>query len=133
MAFKLKASRVLAMIVFFWLVCLILLVSQLLRFCLVGWDFSIDLLVRFIRSVFHSITWIVFQDLSCYVFFTSSNKKMFRFTSFCRFFNILHEIFLIAALIFSAGYYCARIFFTSSNFFSLHHFAAFSTFCVKSF
>ena len=67
MAFKLKASRVLGMIVF-WLVCLILLVSQLLRFCLVDWDCSIDLLVRFIRSVFHSITWIVVQDLSCYVF-----------------------------------------------------------------
>ena len=30
-------------------------------------------------------------------------------------------MFLIAALIFfSAGYYCARIFFTSSNFFSLY-------------
>ena len=53
---------------FFRVVCLVLLVSQLLRFCLVGWDCSIDLLVRFIRSVFHSITWIVFQDLSCYVF-----------------------------------------------------------------
>ena len=25
-------------------------------------------------------------------FFTSSNKKMFRFTLFCRFFNILPEI-----------------------------------------
>ena len=56
MAFKLKASRVLAMMVFF-------LVS------LVGWDCSIDLLVRFIRSVFHSITWIIFEDLSSYVFF----------------------------------------------------------------
>ena len=61
---------------FFWLVCLILLVSQLLRFCLVGWDCSIDLLVRFIRSVFHSITWIVIQDLSCYVF-------LFRRHDFC--------------------------------------------------
>ena len=91
MAFKLNVSRVLAMIVFIWLVCLILLVSQLLRFCLVGWDCSIDLPVRFIRSVFHSITWIAFQDLSCCVFFTSS------------------------------------------NFFLLYHFAAFSTFCVKSF
>ena len=57
MAFKLKASRVLAMIVF-WLVCLILLVSQLLRFCLVGWDCSIDLLVRFIRC-------LSFNDLDC--------------------------------------------------------------------
>ena len=28
------------------------------------------------------------------MFFTSSNKKMFRFTSFCRFFNILRDIFL---------------------------------------
>ena len=28
------------------------------------------------------------------IFFTSSNKKMFRFTSFCRLFNILREIFL---------------------------------------
>ena len=28
------------------------------------------------------------------MFFTSSNKKMFRFTSFCRLFNILREIFL---------------------------------------
>ena len=27
------------------------------------------------------------------MFFTSSNKKMFRFTSFCRFFNILRDIF----------------------------------------
>ena len=41
--------------------------------------------------------------------------------------------FLVAALIFSAGYYSAPIFFTSSNFFSLYHFAAFSAFCVKSF
>ena len=40
---------------------------------------------------------------------------------------------LIAALIFSAGYYSAPIFSTSSNFFSLYHFAAFSAFCVKSF
>ena len=62
--------------VVFWLVCLVLLVSQLLRFCLVGWDCSIDLLVKFIRSVFHSITWIVFQDLSCFVF-------LFRRHDFC--------------------------------------------------
>ena len=75
MAFKLKASGVLAMIVFL-LVCLILLVSQLLRFCPVGWDCSIDLLVSLIRSVFHSLTWIVFQDLSCYVF-------LFRRRNFC--------------------------------------------------
>ena len=68
MALKLKASKILAMIVFFWLVCLILLVYQLLRFCLVGWDCSIDLQVRFIGSVLHSITLIVFQDLSGYVF-----------------------------------------------------------------
>ena len=31
---------------------------------------------------------------SALIFFTSSNKKIFRFTSFCRFFNILREIFL---------------------------------------
>ena len=86
MAFKFKASRVV-----FWLVCLVLLVSQLLRFCLVGWDCSIDLLVRFIRSVFHSITWIVFQDLSCYVFYF---VKLFFALPFCRFFDILREIFL---------------------------------------
>ena len=29
-----------------------------------------------------------------FFFFTSSNKKIFRFTSFCRFFNILRDIFL---------------------------------------
>ena len=44
-------------------------------------------------------------------------------------------LLLIAALIYSAGYYSAAIFFTSSNkkCFALPHFAAFSTFCVKSF
>ena len=42
----------------------------------------------------------------------------------------LPGMFLIAALIFSAGYYSAPIF--SSNF-ALYHFAAFSTFCGKSF
>ena len=68
MAVKIKASRVLAMIVF--LISLFDSFSfSTLRFCLVGWDCSIGLLVRFIRSVFHSITWIVFQDLSCYVFY----------------------------------------------------------------
>ena len=53
----------------FCLFSLILLVSQLSRFCLFGLDCSIDLLVRNLRSVFHSIPWIVFQDLSCYFFF----------------------------------------------------------------
>ena len=48
--------------------------------------------------------------------------------------GILTLIFwLIAALIFSAGYYSAPIFFYFVDFFSLYHFAAFSTFCVKSF
>ena len=43
---------------------------------------------------------------------------------------------LIAALIFSAGYYSAPIFFLLRRIkkcFALPHFAAFSTFCVKSF
>ena len=53
----------------FFLFSLSLLVSQLLRFRLFGLDCSIDLLVRYIRSVFHSIPWIVIQDLSCYVFY----------------------------------------------------------------
>ena len=41
-----------------------------------------------------------FNSLNCnsglvlLCFFTSSNKKMFRFTSFCRLFNILRDIFL---------------------------------------
>ena len=30
--------------------------------------------------VFHSIRWIVFQDLSCYIFFTLSNRFLFRLT-----------------------------------------------------
>ena len=45
-------------------------------------------------------------------------------------------IFLIAALIFSAGYYSAPIFFLLRRIkkcFALPHFAAFSGFCVKSF
>ena len=37
-------------------------------------------------------------------FFTSSNKKMFRFTSFCRFFNILRDIFLT-----SLGYFLSSL------------------------
>ena len=78
---------------FICFVCLILLGSQLLRFCLFGWDWSIDLLVRYSRPVFHSILWTVFQDLSCYVFLLRRIKKCF----------------------------------------ALPHFAAFSTFCVKSF
>ena len=44
--------------------------------------------------------------------------------------------FLIAALIYSAGYYSAPIFFLLRRIkkcFALPHFAAFSTFCVKSF
>ena len=36
----------------------------------------------------------MFKNLSANFFFTSSNKKMFRFTSFCSFFNILRDIFL---------------------------------------
>ena len=48
---------------------------------------------------FHSFLLIVIQDLSCYVFFTSSNKKMFLFTSFCRLFNILREIFRLSRLV----------------------------------
>ena len=46
------------------------------------------------------------------------------------------SVFLIAALIFSAGYYSAPIFFLLRRIkkcFALPHFAAFSTFCVKSF
>ena len=45
-------------------------------------------------------------------------------------------IWLIAALIYSAGYYSAPIFFLLRRInkcFALPHFAAFSTFCVKSF
>ena len=70
MAFRLKALRVIGISVF--LFSLILLVFQLSRFCLFGWDCSIDLLVRYIRSVFISIPWIVFEDLSCYIFFVQS-------------------------------------------------------------
>ena len=42
--------------------------------------------------LFNSLDCISGLVLLC--FFTSSNKKMFRFTSFCRFFNILRDIFL---------------------------------------
>ena len=59
MAFRLKASRVLGIFVLF---SLILLVSQLSRFRLFGWDCSIHLLVRYIRPVIHSIPWIVFNS-----------------------------------------------------------------------
>ena len=33
------------------------------------------------------------------MFFTSSNKKVFRFTSFCRFFNILRDTFDFSRLV----------------------------------
>ena len=65
---QVKSFKSLGIIVFS-LFGLILLVSQLSRFCLFGWDCSIDLLVRYIWPVFHSIPWIVFQELSCYVFY----------------------------------------------------------------
>ena len=37
---------------FYCFFCLFILFSELLRFCLLGWNWSIDLLVRYIRSVF---------------------------------------------------------------------------------
>ena len=79
MSFKLKISRVLAMIVF------LVSLFDSFSFSTFAWDCSIDLLVRFIRSVFHSITWIVFQDLSCYVFLLRRIKKCFALPHFAAF------------------------------------------------
>ena len=45
---------------------------------------------------FRSILWVVFQHLSCCVFFLL-NKRLFRFTTFCRLFDVLHEMFLLCA------------------------------------
>ena len=90
MAFRLELSRVLAMI-FFWLVCLMLLVSQLLRFYLGGWDCSSDLLVRFIRSAFLLTTWIVFKDLFCNIF--SQFKEFELYWCAVLFFKMCSHIF----------------------------------------
>ena len=52
-----------------FLVCLIILVSQIVRLCLFGWDCSIDLLIKYIRSVFYLFLWDIFQHLFCNVFY----------------------------------------------------------------
>ena len=52
---------------------------SLLRFFF-GWVDSIDLLVRYSGSGFHSILWIVIQDMSC-CFFISSCLSMTLATS----------------------------------------------------
>ena len=56
-------------------------------FQLICW--SVRVLLRFSFISLNCVSGLV---LLC--FLTSSNKKMFRFTSFCRFFNILRDIFL---------------------------------------
>ena len=72
------------------------------RFSIFQYDFvcalaGIVLLICWSGRVLLSFS---FNSLNCFsglvllCFFTSSNKKMFRFTSFCRFFNILRDIFL---------------------------------------
>ena len=38
------------------------------------------------------------------MFFTSSNKKMFRFTSFCGFYNILRGVFLTSLGLFLSSH-----------------------------
>ena len=61
----------------FCLVCLIVLGSHHLRFCLFGWHCSIDLLVRYIRSVlFNSLDCISGLVLLC--FFISSSWFLLR-------------------------------------------------------
>ena len=88
---------------FFVFFCLILLGCQLLRFCLFGWDCSIDLLVRYIRSVFHSILWIVFQDSSCYVF-------LFRRHDFCYDHMTSQPLFVHSLMQFQLNCMCDVIF-----------------------
>ena len=89
-------------------------------------------LLRKVESIpfLFTFSWILTKISSIFLNFFQKSAADF----FWRQKNIDYlYLFLIAALIFSAGYYSAPIFFTSSNFFSLYLFAAFSTFCVKSF
>ena len=79
-----KSLKVLAMIIYLFSLfdCLFL------SFFVMIFDFVcvlagiVDLICWSSRVIlsFHSILWIVFQDLSCYVFFTSSNRFLFRQT-----------------------------------------------------
>ena len=73
----------------------------------------------------------VFRSSGCTIWWAESRESVFLIIPH---FWEGKRVCSIAALIFSAGYYSApNFFFTSSNFFSLYHFAAFSAFCVKSF
>ena len=48
--------------------------------------------------------------ISLTVFFTSSNKHLFRFTSFCRFFDIMREIFDFSRLVLLISHSTQRAF-----------------------
>ena len=103
--------------------------------------------VCFINAVLKFLTIFckMFQCFLCwillYLFFICSNGRIFVSDDslsflFLECWTMKYICFLIAALIFSAGYYSAPIFFLLRRIkkcFALPHFAAFSTFCVKSF
>ena len=94
-----KSFKVLSMIIYlFSLIEMIWLASkisffEMILFVLAGivelicWSGRVNL-----NFSFHSLNCISGLVLLC--FFTSSNKKMIRFTLFCRFFNILRDISL---------------------------------------
>ena len=90
--FRLKASKGLAIIIF--------LFSSFHSFTFSTFE------IVFLAGIVQLICWSILLGLFCIqflglyfrtcpaMFFTSSNKKMFRFTSFCRFSNILRDICL---------------------------------------
>ena len=104
-ASKLKASSVLALN--FCFVSLIPLVSQLFRFYLFGWDCSIDLLVRYLRTVFSFNSLDCISGLVLLSFYNSKNLNCIKALSFftiqriwillgrCLFFKICSHIFII--------------------------------------
>ena len=130
---------------------------MLTLFCVWSGDFAFVLIVKPGDSLkdFLSIALSFVQDLYCYVVFFVMWRSFYFIFSRCKIMSNLlftalfmheinsysnylrvYELCLIAALIFSAGYYSAPIFFLLRRIkkcFALPHFAAFSTFCVKSF
>ena len=88
-----KSFTVLAMIISLFSLFDCLFLNFLRSFCsCFGWHCSIDLLVNKSTSkfLFHFFE-LYFRTCSA-MFFCFVEQKMFRFTSFCRFFNVLHEI-----------------------------------------
>ena len=65
----------------FCLVCLIILVSHLLKFSIFGWYFSFDLLVKYnVFKIFIHLFGLFFMTCSATFFVSSSDVRRFRFT-----------------------------------------------------